>query len=51
MLLTTAFRNPNGSVVVVVMNPTDKRGAYNVVVGSVSAELNARPHSIQTVVF
>ena len=51
MLLTTAFVNPDGSVVVVVMNPTDKRGAYNVVVGSVSAELNARPHSIQTVVF
>jgi len=51
MLLTTAFVNRDGKVVVVVMNPTAKGGPYNLTVGAVSVEINARPHSIQTVVF
>src|SRR5436190_927107 len=51
MLLTTAFVNPDGTVVVVVMNPTDKGGDYNVAVGAGSVQINSRPHSIQTVVF
>ena len=51
MLLTTAFVNPDGKVVVVVMNPTTKGGDYNVVVGSASVQISSRPHSIQTVVF
>ncbi len=51
MLLTTAFVNPDGTVVVVVMNPTDKGGDYNVAVGAGSVQISSRPHSIQTVVF
>jgi glucosylceramidase len=51
MFLTTAFLNPDGKVVVVVMNPTSKAGDYNVVVGSTSVQISSRPHSIQTVVF
>ena len=51
MLLTTAFVNADGTVVVVVMNPTSKGGDYNLAVGSASVQINARPHSIQTVVF
>jgi len=51
MLLTTAFVNQDGKVVVVVMNSTAKGGPYNLAVGAVSVEINARPHSIQTVVF
>lgn len=51
MLLTTAFVNEDGSVAVVVMNPTAKGGAYNLVVGASSVEINSPPHSIQTVVF
>ena len=51
MLLTTAFVNPDGKVAVVVMNPTAKRGDYNLVVGSTSVQISTRPHSIQTVVF
>jgi glucosylceramidase len=50
MLLTTAFVNPDGTVVVVVMNPTDKAGDYNVVLGAASVQISSRPHSIQTVV-
>ena len=51
MLLTTAFVNQDGTVAVVVMNPTPTAGQYNLVVGSASVEIRSRPHSIQTVVF
>src|SRR5439155_201849 len=51
MLLATAFVNPNGTVAVVVMNPTSKGGDYNLVVGATSVQINSRPHSIQTVTF
>jgi len=51
MLLTTAFLNEDGTVAVVVMNPTATAGQYFLVVGSSSVEINTRPHSIQTVVF
>src|SRR5256886_10421801 len=51
MLLATAFVNLDGTVAVVVMNPTARGGQYSVVVGSSSVEIGSRPHSIQTVVF
>jgi len=51
MLLTTAFVNADGTVAVVVMNPTATAGQYHLVVGASSMEIASRPHSIQTVVF
>src|SRR2546426_1383928 len=51
MLLTTAFVNPDGAVVVVVMNPMPRGEQYFLVVGASSVEISSRPHSIQTVVF
>jgi len=51
MLLTTAFVNEDGTVAVVVMNPTPRGGQYFLVVGASSVEISSRPHSIQTVVF
>ncbi|UCD23556.1 MAG: glycosyl hydrolase, partial [Gemmatimonadota bacterium] len=51
MLLSTAFVNEDGKVVVVVMNPTPNGGRYHLTVGSQSVEINTLPHSIQTVVF
>jgi glucosylceramidase len=51
MLLTTGFVNQDGTVAVVVMNPTPRGGPYSLVVGAASLEINSRPHSIQTVVF
>lgn len=51
MLLATGFVNPDGTVAVVVMNPTARGGSYYLTVGSSALEVNARPHSIQTVVF
>lgn len=49
--LTTAFVNPDGKVVVVVMNPTATAGDYYLAVGGASVQISARAHSIQTVVF
>ena len=51
MLLTTAFQNPDGTVAVVVMNPTPRGGEYYLTVGSSAVKVTTRPHSIQTVVF
>ena len=51
MLLATAFRNEDGSVAVVVMNPTNRGGEYYLTVGTSAVKVNTRPHSIETVVF
>ncbi|HEY6224326.1 MAG TPA: glycoside hydrolase family 30 protein [Gemmatimonadales bacterium] len=51
MLLTTAFQNPDGTIAVVVMNPTAKGGEYYLTAGPDAIKVSARPHSIQTVVF
>jgi glucosylceramidase len=51
MLLATGFVNEDGTVVVVVMNPTDQYGDYHLTVGSSSIAIGTLPHSIQTVVF
>ena len=49
-LQTTAFRNPNGSVAVVVMNQTDKPLDYQLWLNGQAAKTTAAPHSIMTVV-
>jgi glucosylceramidase len=49
-LLSTAFRNPDGSVVVVVMNETNNPVSYYLWINNQSAPLTARPHSIATLV-
>jgi glucosylceramidase len=51
MLLTTGFINPDGTVAVVVMNPTPNAGQYYLTVGASSVQIASRPHSIQTVMF
>lgn len=48
--LTTAFRNPDGSVAVIVMNPTDEKIPYRIWMGGNAAESTSLPHSIQTLV-
>ncbi|MDH3290912.1 MAG: glycosyl hydrolase [Gemmatimonadota bacterium] len=51
MMLATAFVNEDGTVAVVVLNPTATGGQYYLTVGSSSVEVSSPPHSIQTVVF
>jgi len=51
MLLTTAFINDDGTIAVVVMNPTSQDGRYHLTVGGSAVEVRSPAHSIQTVVF
>ncbi len=50
-LLTTAFLNPDGSVVVVVMNKTEKETDYYLWVDGQAVPVKSLPHSIATLVF
>jgi glucosylceramidase len=47
-LLATAFRNPDGRIATVVMNPTDKAKQVTVQTAGVAARTPLPPHSIAT---
>ncbi len=47
-LLSTAFVNPDGQLVTVVMNRTDQKISYFLWIDGRAAELESLPHSIQT---
>ncbi len=49
-LLTTSFRNTDGSIVTVVMNQTDQVITYNYILGKRRSAVEILPHSIQTLV-
>jgi glucosylceramidase len=49
-LITTAFKNIDGSIIVVVMNQGDTEINYSVTMNLKTAELRSLPHSIQTIV-
>jgi len=50
MLISTAFQNPDGSVVVVVMNNTDQKLPYQLWIQGNAAETESLPHSISTLI-
>ena len=50
-LLTTAFRNPDGKTVVIVMNQGKDKFPYYLWVNGKAAEITALPHSMNTLVF
>lgn len=49
-LLTTAFMNKDGSIVIVVMNQGDSEISYSLTMNLKTAELRAPYHSIQTII-
>ena len=49
-LLTTAFKNEDGSIVIIVMNDSDKDIDYSLTMQSRTAMLKTKPHAIQTIV-
>lgn len=49
-LLTTAFLNEDGSIILVVMNQGENEISYTVTMASNTAELKTPPHSIQTII-
>lgn len=50
-LLTTGFKNPDGTIVVIVMNQGDTQVEYRLYVGDQAAETVSLPHSIVTLLF
>jgi glucosylceramidase len=50
-LLTTGFKNPDGTIAVIVMNPGDTKVAYRMYVGGEAVETVSLPHSIVTLLF
>ena len=51
VLQTTAFLNPDGKVVVVVLNTSDKKMPFKLWVKGKAAEATSWEHSIMTLVF
>lgn len=49
-LLTTAFKNIDGSIVVVVMNQSNESIPYHMGIGNKAIAYTSQPHSIQTLV-
>ena len=43
--------NPDGSVAVVVMNPTEEKIGYRLYVGGQAVEAESLPHSIATLIY
>ncbi len=50
ILLTTGFINEDGSVSIVVMNPSERNITYNLCFGLQTVQVSILPHSIQTLV-
>lgn len=48
--LTTAFQNTNGSIVVIIMNPSSDSIPYHMSIGNKAVSETSLPHSIQTLV-
>jgi glucosylceramidase len=49
-LLTTAFKNEDGKVIVVVMNQSNMKTTYSLCIGTTAAEVSILPHAIQTLI-
>jgi len=49
-LLTTAFKNEDGKVAVVIMNPTSQKFSYRMYIGKKAVEATSLPHSMNTMV-
>lgn len=50
-LLTTSFINPDGKIVTIVLNQSNKKVKYNLCVGTATSEISILPHAIQTLVY
>jgi glucosylceramidase len=48
--MTTAYRNPDGKIAVVVMNKTDEKIDYYLWIKGQAAKATSAPHSIATLI-
>ena len=49
-LLTTAFQNQDGSIIIVVMNISDKNISFSLNLQSKTTNIKTFPHSIQSII-
>lgn len=49
-ILTTAFLNTDGSLVIIIMNEASEAISYSLTVGSKTSEISILPHAIQSVI-
>lgn len=49
-LLTTAFQNPDGKIIVMVMNKTEESYTYEIIISGLSSRVECPPRSIATLV-
>lgn len=50
-LESTSFQNPDGSIVTVVMNKTDHKMNYKLIVGDSEISLQIEPHAMQSIIY
>ncbi|ULC58015.1 glycosyl hydrolase [Flaviramulus sp. BrNp1-15] len=50
-LESTTFKNTNGSMVTVVMNKTDSKITYNLIVEDVKVSMVIEPHAMQSIIY
>lgn len=50
-LLSTSFKNPDGTMVTVVLNETDESTTYFLCIGDRSSEITIAPRAIQTLIY
>ena len=48
---STSFQNPDGEIVTIVMNRTEKQIDYRLVVGSYEVQLTILPHAMQSIIY
>ena len=51
LLETTAFKNPDGTIAVIVMNKSDQKLSYKLWVAGKAVDIESLPHSMATLVF
>ena len=51
LIESTSFQNPDGGMVTIIMNRTEKRINYNLIVNELEVEYSIEPHSIQTLTY
>ncbi|WP_238567263.1 glycoside hydrolase family 30 beta sandwich domain-containing protein [Jejuia pallidilutea] len=50
-LESTSFKNSDGTIVTVVMNKTDHKIDYKLIVGDSEISVEIEPHAIQTLIY
>ena len=48
---STTFKNENGTIVTVVMNPNDEKITYKLIVGDIESTIEIEPRAIQTLIY